>query len=180
MVLSYKPLAEHFRAAVQRKGSRFGQVPVVVLTVLDAKITSQCKSIDQLAENNPAYAAALVARAAAACASLRLSEDGLWIGRSDSFSPELVTNLLTLPDNCDDGVESLEATCSSTIPAFNGAVSYKAVYISAFADKEASSISLTAASNAYYLDAIAHELGSQDAGHVFMSRCMFSTFLMMS
>lgn len=176
LVLSYKPLAEHFRAAVQRKGSRCGQVPVIVLTVLDAKITSQCKAIDQLAENNPAHAAALVAKAAAACPSLRLSDDSLWIGRSDPFSSELVTQLLT--DQTDShGAESLEeATCSSTItPALNGALPYKAVYISAFADKEPSSISLTATPNSYYLDDIAHELGLQDAGHVFISRYMFSS-----
>jgi len=179
MVLSYKPLAEHFRAAVQRKGSRSGQVPVTVLTVLDAKITSQCKSIDQLAENNPAHAAALVSQAAAACPSLRVSDDGLWIGRSDPFSPELVQKLLNDREDRGppDGLESLgEATCSSTtMPAFNEALSYKAVYISAFADKEASSVSLTATPNVYYLDAIAHKLGVQDAGHVFMSRYMFST-----
>ena len=187
MVLSYKPLAEHFRAAVQRKGSGFGQVSVIVLTVLDAKITSQCKSVAQLAENNPAYAAALVSKAAAACPSLRLSDDGLWIGRSDPFSPELVTRLLNdredrinsaLPDSS-DGSESLGAMRSWTMLACNRASSFKAVYISACADKELITISLAATPDVYYLDTIAHELGLQDAGHVFMSRYMFSSCIRM-
>lgn len=188
MVLSYKPLAEHFRAAVQRKGSGFGQVPVIVLTVLDAKITSQCKSVDQLAENNPAYAAALVSKAAAACPSLKVSDDGLWIGRSDPFSPELVANFLTdredrinsaLPHSSSVGLERLEATAPSIMSACNGALSFNAVYISACADKELSTISLPATPDVYYLDAMAHELGLQDAGHVFMSRYMFSSFIIM-
>jgi hypothetical protein len=179
MVLSYKPLAEHFRAAVQRKGSGFGQVSVVVLTVLDAKITSQCKSVDQLAENNPAYAAALVSKAAA--------DDGLWIGRSDPFSPELVTKFLTdredqinsaLPDSS-DGLERVEATDPSVVSACNGAFSFNAVYIPACFDKELCTISLPATPDVYYLDAIAHELGLQDAGHVFMSRYVFSSCIMM-
>lgn len=187
MVLSYKPLTEHFRAAVQRKGPGFGQVSAVVLTVLDAKITSQCKFVDPLAENNPAYAAALVSKAAAACSSLRLSGDGLWIGRSDPFSPELVTKLLTdqedriniaIPDDS-DVLESLQATHSSIISACNGALSLKAVYISACANKELSTIRLPSTPYVYYLDAIADELGLQDAGHVFMSRYMFFSCIMM-
>ncbi|XP_024382976.1 small RNA 2'-O-methyltransferase isoform X2 [Physcomitrium patens] len=174
MVLSYKPLAEHFRAAVQRKGSRFGQVPAIVLTVLDGKITSQCKAIDLLAEKNPAYAAALVCRAAAACPSLRLSDDGLWIGRSDPFSPELVTKLLTDRENRVESVASgngdemhnLETTCSQ----FNRAFRFEAVYIPAYVKEELRTISLTALPDVYYLDTIANALGLQDTGQVFMSR----------
>lgn len=177
MVLSYKPLAEHFRAAVQRKGSRFGQVPAIVLTVLDGKITSQCKAIDLLAEKNPAYAAALVCRAAAACPSLRLSDDGLWIGRSDPFSPELVTKLLTDRENRVESVASgngdemhnLETTCSQ----FNRAFRFEAVYIPAYVKEELRTISLTALPDVYYLDTIANALGLQDTGQVFMSRCCF-------
>jgi hypothetical protein len=177
MVLSYKPLAEHFRAAVQRKGSGFGQVSVVVLTVLDAKITSQCKSVDQLAENNPAYAAALVSKAAAACPSLKVSDDGLWIGRSDPFSPELVTKFLT--DREDQINSALPDSSDGLVSACNGAFSFNAVYIPACFDKELCTISLPATPDVYYLDAIAHELGLQDAGHVFMSRYVFSSCIMM-
>lgn len=166
MVLSYKPLAEHFRAAVQRKGSRSDQVSVIVLTVLDAKITSQCKAIDHLAENNPAHAAALVAMAAAECPTLELSDDRLWIRRVEPFSSELVSKLFNEQVSSDGE----EETCSS-----NGVLSYEAVYISAFTDKDAVSINLTASPNSYYLDAIAQELDVPDAGHVFMSRYVFST-----
>jgi hypothetical protein len=90
MVLSYKPLVEHFRLAVKRKDSRHGQVPVTVLTALDTKIMSQCKSIDHIAEISAAFAAALVSMAVSASPSLRLSDDGLWISRTDPFSEKVV------------------------------------------------------------------------------------------
>lgn len=174
-------MVEHFRAAVQRKGVRFGQVPALVLTVLDNKITSQCKSISRLADNDPAYAGALVCRAAASCPTLRLSDDGLWIGRTAPMSAELVTELLSdkrgldtletsqFESDLEVRTEILQLTKLDPKEAWH----FEAIRIPACEDKTSTTVQLTVAPNAYFLDVLAHELGVPDAGHVFLTRYVF-------
>jgi hypothetical protein len=109
------------------------------------------------------------------------------LSRFQTMAFGLVTKFLTdredqinsaLPDSS-DGLERVEATDPSVVSACNGAFSFNAVYIPACFDKELCTISLPATPDVYYLDAIAHELGLQDAGHVFMSRYVFSSCIMM-
>lgn len=174
-------MAEHFRAAVQQQGSRFGLVPTIVLTIVDTKIMSQCKSIDQLAENNPAHAASLVWRAVAECPAVKISDDGLWIGRSDPLSAELVANFLLslqLEEPIAEPPESRrESECVGSLPQLATLISqqacqFKAVHIPACAEEELRTVNLTATPDSYYLDIIAHELALPDAGHVLFTRLL--------
>jgi hypothetical protein len=162
MVLSYKPLVEHFRLAVKRKDSRHGQVPVTVLTALDTKIMSQCKSIDHLAEISAAFAAALVSMAVSASPSLQLSADGLWISRTNPFSEKVVIELLHHRE--DLNVQAGFYTKTK--------LQFKAINIPASAERAVTAIELTVDEDAYYLDVLAQELGVPDAGHVLMTRAI--------
>lgn len=181
-------MAEHFRAAVQQQGSRFGLVPTIVLTIVDTKIMSQCKSIDQLAENNPAHAASLVWRAVAECPAVKISDDGLWIGRSDPLSAELVTNFLLslqLEEPITEPPESRsESECVGSLPQLatltsQQACQFKAVYIPACAEEELRTVNLTATPDSYYLDIIAHELALPDAGHVLFTRLLLHPLMVL-
>ncbi|CAK9276567.1 unnamed protein product [Sphagnum jensenii] len=151
-VLSYMPLVEHFRAAVRQKGPKYGQIPSTVLTVLDTKIRSLCKSIDCAADKDLHCATSMVCKAAAACPLLCVSDDGLWIGRTTPFSDELVAQLLL-------GKESIDLDNN-----------IETVHIPACMEKDVVSILLDVAGDDYYQEVLAHELGVPDAGHILPSR----------
>jgi len=190
MVLSYMPLVEHFRAAVRQKGPKYGQIPATVLTVLDTKIRSLCKSIDCAADKDLHCATSMVCKAAAACPLLCVSDDGLWIGRTTPFSDELVAQLLLGNESLD-----LENNVQGRLDTFNLAglnggltnsehflqlenfpprtttlYQIETVHIPACMEKDVVSILLDVAGDDYYQEVLAHELGVPDAGHILPSR----------
>ncbi len=102
-----------------------------------------------LPEISAAFAAALVSMAVSASPSLRLSDDGLWISRTDPFSEKVVIGLLHHRENLNVQAGFYTKT----------KLQFKAINIPASAERAVTAIELTVDEDAYYLDVLAHELG---------------------
>ncbi|KAL2635375.1 hypothetical protein R1flu_006854 [Riccia fluitans] len=162
--LNYHPLRQHFKAAVKRDEFRYGQVPMSALVALDTKINSLCKLIDRKAETSPAYAMALLCKAASTCPSIKMDTETLCLRREEPFPPEIEEELLKtwrfdeeLPDSPD--LEVTETELRSI-----------AVHIPCSVNARAFAADLVVKPGEYYMDVIARELGVKCGGKVLMSR----------
>ncbi|BBN05794.1 small RNA 2'-O-methyltransferase [Marchantia polymorpha subsp. ruderalis] len=162
-VQNYNPLRQHFKAAVKREGSRYGQVPLSAIVTLDTKIHSLCKLIDRKAETNPAHAMALLCKAARNCPSVKIDTDTLCLSREEPYSPELVQELVKTR-RYNEEIEAAE----SEKPETN--LQFVAVHIPCSTDTPGFAVNLVVKPEEYYLDVIARELGVKDGGRVVFSR----------
>uniref|UniRef100_A0A7N0RDP3 Small RNA 2'-O-methyltransferase n=2 Tax=Kalanchoe fedtschenkoi TaxID=63787 RepID=A0A7N0RDP3_KALFE len=144
------PTCGHFRAALRRNGDFFGFIPIPAIAVCD-KLGNICKSFDPLVEKNPCLAISHILKAAASLSeSILTYEGGLWLRRQKPYPPEVLDSL----KNCS--------------PVKN--IGLRVIYIPCSIKDAVEARTLNIASDGYYLDAIALELGLPDASEVLVSR----------
>ncbi|KAL7211264.1 hypothetical protein ACSBR2_014195 [Camellia fascicularis] len=150
---SLHPLSGHFRAALQRESRLNGLVPISVLAVYDTKFSSLCKSINPKVESNPLLIMSLMLKAASRLSgSVSASEEQLSMKRENPYPPEIVQSV----------VDQQSSLLNSIL--------IKVVRIPYSVEKTVEPLTLNVASNGYYLDIIAQELGLTDASKVLVSR----------
>ncbi|CAL5410265.1 unnamed protein product [Camellia sinensis] len=150
---SLHPLSGHFRAALQREGRLNGLVPISVLAVYDTKFSSLCKSINPKVESNPLLIMSLMLKAASRLSgSVSASEEQLSMKRENPYPPEIVQSVVDQQSSLLDSIL------------------IKVVRIPYSVEKTVEPLTLNVASNGYYLDIIAQELGLTDASKVLVSR----------
>lgn len=168
-VLSYMPLREHFKMAVKRKGSRYGQVPIAAIVALDAKINTLCKVIDRKSETDPVYAVAILCKAASICPSVMIDNETLCISRTEPFKPEVEQELLHR--RLEASTEVLDLMGQERVPD----LCFRVVHIPSSEDRAVFSSQIVVQPEEYYLDVLAERIGRQDGSRLAMSRC--SSFL---
>ena len=152
---SLQPLSGHFRAALQREGDHYGCAPVSVIAALDAKLSSLSKLIDPKVESNPYMVMSYVMKAAARLPGILVtSEEQLWIRRQDQYPLEIV----------DSAMEQSGSPES---------ISIEAVYIPCLTEKNIDGVNLKILSKGYYLDAVAEQLGLENASKLLITRWVF-------
>ncbi|XP_057471735.1 small RNA 2'-O-methyltransferase-like [Actinidia eriantha] len=147
------PLSGHFRAALQRKGHLYGLVPISVLSVYDAKLSSLFKSINPKVESDPLLIMSLMLKVAPRLAgSVSTSEDQLSMQRENPYPPEIIQTVVNQQSSLPESIliGAIRIPCSN--------------------EKTVEPLALNVASNDYYLDVIAQELGFTDASKVLVSR----------
>ncbi|EFJ20229.1 hypothetical protein SELMODRAFT_418472 [Selaginella moellendorffii] len=153
-VLNYKPLMEHFRAAIVRRGKSHAPVPATVLASLDTKIISMCKALDNISDGNPARALELVYKAAKG-SSVLACDANMWISRVEPFPAHVKSGLLE---------QTTEASVASE------KIHFDAVYIPFALDRTVSAIRINIDPSDYYMDVLARQLGIDDGARVLISR----------
>eukprot|EP00850_Spirogloea_muscicola_P006498 SM000031S11507 [mRNA] locus=s31:56556:62441:+ [translate_table: standard] len=92
-LLTHLPLREHALAAA-RHGDRHCMLPLAVLAAFDNKLLTACKAVHPACEGDPVGLLVLLLKAAEMVPSLRLcTESGLWLGRAEACSQELLNAL---------------------------------------------------------------------------------------
>ncbi|XP_059288742.1 small RNA 2'-O-methyltransferase-like [Lycium ferocissimum] len=146
------PLSGHFRAALAREGHLNGFIPVAAIATFDAKTNSLCKYINSEVESNHLLVMSLIIEAAKRLAdTLFFSEEKLSLKRLTPHPPEIIQSLLN----------------KSNLPE---SISIEAVRIPSSTKQTVESLMLNASFGNYYLDAIAKELGVEDASKIMISR----------
>ncbi|KAL9673177.1 hypothetical protein QQ045_029431 [Rhodiola kirilowii] len=144
------PTSGHFRAVLRRNSDLNGFIPIPAIAVCD-KLGNICKSIDPMVEENPCLAINLILKANASLSESILTNNGrLWLRRLKPYPPEVLEPL---------------KPCSSVEN-----ISLRVIYIPYSLMNAVEERTLSIASDGYYLDAIALELGLQDASEVLVSR----------
>ncbi|KAL6983228.1 hypothetical protein U1Q18_016619 [Sarracenia purpurea var. burkii] len=147
------PLSGHFRAALQRKGHLQGLVPIHVLAVYDAKLSNLFKSINPNVEPNPLLIRSLILKAAPRLSgSVSTCEDQLSMQREHLYPPEIIKTILNQ---------------QSSLPE---SIWIRAMRIPCSVEKIVEPLTFNIASNDYYMDIIAQQLGLTDASMVLVSR----------
>lgn len=149
---SLHPLSCHFRAALQRVGHLSCLVPISVLAVYDAKLSSLCKTINPKVESDPLLIMPLVLKAAQRSGSVSTHEDQLSLRRRNPYPPEIMQTLVNQQSS------------------LAGSIWISAILIPCSVEKTAMSLMLKIALNDYYPDVIAQKLGLSDASTVLVSR----------
>lgn len=150
---SLHPLSGHFRAALQREGRLSGSVPISVIAIYDAKISTICKYINSEAESNFLLLLSLVLRAASKLDNLVTSVDEkLSLQRRNPLLPETIHALV-----------NQESLLSENL-------SIEVIRIPSSVEKTVETLVLTISANGYYVDVIAQELGVNEGSKVFISR----------
>ncbi|KAL3692474.1 hypothetical protein R1sor_006125 [Riccia sorocarpa] len=162
--INYHPLRQHFKAAVRLEGFRYGQVPMSALVALDTKMNSLCKLIDRKAETSPAYAIALLCKAASTCPSIKIDTDTFCISREDPFPAEIEEELLKTRRFDEELPDSPDAEVTET------ALRFRAVHLPCSVNSPAFASDLVVKPGEYYMDVIARELGVKCGGKILMSR----------
>ncbi|CAM6105309.1 unnamed protein product [Calypogeia fissa] len=163
-VLSYLPLREHFKVAVKRKGSRYGQVPISAVVALDAKINTLCKVIDRKSETDPVYAVAILCKAASICTSVKFDCETLCISRIEPFKPEVEQELLQRKQEV--STEVSESMRQEQVPH----LCFRAVLIPSSVDRAVCSSRIVVEPEQYYMDVLAERIGLEDGSRLAMSR----------
>ncbi|CAL0329585.1 unnamed protein product [Lupinus luteus] len=149
---SLHPLSGHIGAALWRKGDRCGSIPISIVAVYDAKISSLCKCINPEVESNPFLVISFIMRATTELSgSLVTSEQHLWIRNQNPYSQDIVESLMK---------QDYSQEC----------IQVAAVRIPSSVEKPVEAVTLRISSKEYYLDIIANDLGFEDAANVLISR----------
>ncbi|CAM9000829.1 unnamed protein product [Rhodiola kirilowii] len=144
------PTSGHFRAVLRRNSDLNGFIPIPAIAVCD-KLGNICKSIDPMVEENPCLAINLILKATASLSESILTNNGrLWLRRLKPYPPEVLEPLKHW-----SSVEN---------------ISLRVIYIPYSLKNAVEERTLSIASDGYYLDAIALDLGLQDASEVLVSR----------
>ncbi|KAJ9565629.1 hypothetical protein OSB04_001595 [Centaurea solstitialis] len=144
------PLSGHFRAALQREGCINGFVPASLMPIYDSKIFNLCKSIRPDVESKPLEVTSMIMDAATRLSdTIFASKELLSLRRTSPYPPEV---LQSVKDSC------MQETYVKVI---------RVPYSTA---KIIEPLALDVSSNKYYMDAIARELGAEDASMVLLSR----------
>eukprot|EP00850_Spirogloea_muscicola_P005463 SM000025S08358 [mRNA] locus=s25:204630:210517:- [translate_table: standard] len=177
-LLTHLSLREHALAAA-RRGDRHCMLPLAVLAAFDNKLLTACKAVDPACQGDPVGLLVLLLKAAEMVPSLRLcTEDGLWLGRGEACSQELLDALQ------DDDTSQYHDVQDSSHPYFMVKSKTSSGYLEE--DKElavidavmvlcspaqpAKTLRLPLPRNAYYLDEVAKALACKNAGCVLISR----------
>ncbi|KAK7267183.1 hypothetical protein RIF29_19848 [Crotalaria pallida] len=149
---SLHPLSGHIGAALWRKGDLCGSIPISVLAVYDAKLSSLSKCINSEVESNPFLVISYIMRATAELSGLLATpERHLWIRKQSPYPQDLIESLMKQ----DSSQECIQVA---------------AVRIPGSLEKSVEAVTLHVSSKDYYLDIIANELGFEDAADVLISR----------
>lgn len=117
------PLCGHFISALRREGHFKGCVPISVIAVYDAKMSSICKYVNPMAESKSLLVMSLIWRASKKLAhSFSFYDDQLSLQRRNQYPPEIIASSLShevdpsdsssviiilIPSSLDKAVENL-------------------------------------------------------------------------
>lgn len=144
------PLSGHFRAALNRDGHLNGFVPIHILPIYDSKLFNICKGIKPGVELKPLEVTSIVMDAATRLSeTLFTCKEQVSLRRTSPYPTEVL--------------QSVEVSCEQETYV-------KAIRVPYLVEKNVEPLTLDVSSNKYYMDAIARELGVEDASKVFLSR----------
>lgn len=135
---------------MNREGHLNGFVPIHILPIYDSKLFNICKGIKPGVELKPLEVTSIVMDAATRLSeTLFTSKEQVSLRRTSPYPTEVL--------------QSVEVSCEQETYV-------KAIRIPYLVEKNVEPLTLDVSSNKYYMDAIARELGVEDASKVFLSR----------
>lgn len=151
-LISDHPLSGHIRASLRTKSDHCGSIPISVIAVCDAKISSLCKCINPEVESNPFLVLPYIVRAATKLNEfLVTSEQHIWIRKLSPYPQDIIESLMEEGDSQE-------------------CIQVEAIRIPGSMEKHVEAVTLCMSLREYYLDIIANELGLEDGVNVLISR----------